>query len=89
MDALAESDRTECIINHSSYAINDTSTAVSMDSSGSLTVDASNALAPTSYAVTVTVGSQLKTSVSSTFSMEVFDCTQSVTFPDLLPEYIG
>jgi hypothetical protein len=87
MDALAESDRTECIVNPSSYAINDTSTAVSMDSTGSLEIDTSIALAPTSYAVTVIVGSQ--TSESFIFSVEVFDCTPSVTFPDLLPEYIG
>ena len=71
MDALAASDSTDCIIDHNSYSINATSGAVSMNSSGILTVDTSLAIPPTSYVVTVIVGSQ--TSESPIFSMEVFE----------------
>ena len=81
MNALATSDSAVCVIDHSSYTINGTSSVVSMASSGSLTIDTLAAMTITYFKVSVVVGSQ--TIQSTLLSIEVFDCTKFISFPNL------
>jgi len=78
MDALALSDSADCIIDPSSYTISGTSSVVSMDSSGSLTIDSSEAIAPTTFKASVLVGSQVVE--SSTFKIAVLEKEDQINF---------
>ena len=85
---LATSASPDCIIDHSSYSINVTSSVVSMDSSGSLTIDTTSAMALTSFKASVVVGSQMVE--SPVFNVEILlDCNLYVSFPSLKAAYIG
>ena len=76
-----------CTIDAASYTINSVLTAVSMATSGSLTVNNAVAIPLTNFKVSVKVGTQTKE--SDPFSIEVRDCNSHVSFPNLTPEVIG
>ena len=85
---VASSSSADCVIDHSSYSINVTSSVVSMDSSGSLTIDTTSVMALTSFKASVVVGSQMVE--SPVFTVEILpDCNLYVSFPSLKAAHIG
>ena len=81
----ASSAPADCVIDTSTYSTTGASNAVSMSSSGSLSIDTSAVSQSTIQTVSVVVGSQ--TIESDSFSApEVFDCIPSLTFPSLPPD---
>ena len=57
MNVLALSDSKDCVIEHNSYTINRTLSSVSLDSTGNLIVDNTEAIAPSDFKISVKVGS--------------------------------
>ena len=73
---------TDCVIDHSTYSlIISDSNGVSLTPSGTLSIDTTKAIKTVSYKVSVVVGFQ--TVESETYTIEVYDCGQLVTFPNL------
>ena len=77
----ASSALADCVIDPSTYSTTGASNAVSMSSSGSLSIDTSAAFLSATYTVSVVVGSQ--NIVSSSYSAEVYDCRLHVSFPNI------
>ena len=84
---IASSSSPDCVIDTSSYSATSASSAVSMSSSGNLSIATSAAFKSPINTVSVVVGSQTKE--SSPFSLEVFDCTALITFASLKMQYVG
>ena len=75
------SSSSDCVIDTSSYSTTSASNAVSISTSGSFSLDKSAAFKTTTNTVSVVVGIQTKS--YSSFSVEVVDCGQHVSFPNL------
>ena len=59
---------------------------MSVDSDGNMTIDTSAAMESTPFKVSVVVGAQ---TIEYDFSVMIFDCTPSITFPSLALAYAG
>ena len=81
---MAESNSSACKI--SSYTLNETSSVVSIDPEGNLTINTSAAMESTPFKVSVVVGAQ---TIEYAFNVTIFDCFPLITFPNLASAYVG
>ena len=87
IDTSTSTSDSECVVDTDSYSLSSSVSGISMVTSGAITVDTANAIAPTSLTVSVTINGGAETLTSSAFSVEVKSCLSLISFTSLAGSY--
>ena len=85
IDFSTASTNSACVVDSSSYVLNNAVGGIFMASNGAITVPTTSALAFTSLTTSVTTNGGAETHTSSPFSVEVQSCLPLIKFPYLSP----